>query len=66
MSRAFNIAKLKKRARYAGFLYTAKGEAVEKTGAEWREWLAPFRIEHNGDCIAAYEGVQLRAEVMYP
>lgn len=64
MSRKFNVAKLKARRKYRGGQY-ANGTflALELTGSKWRDQLAGLRVEHNGDCVAAYAGAEIRFEI---
>ncbi len=67
-NRPFDSARLAARRTYKGGSYTLPSGAsgfheLERTGAEWRTLLSGLRVEHNGDCVAAYSGHELRYEV---
>lgn len=65
MSRAFNPANLRARKEYSGGFYKPLSGFVpdRRTGASWREAMTGLRVEWNSDCIAAYDGADLRLEV---
>ena len=63
-NRPFNLSRLAKRRTYSGFSYDILPRGPrDMSGAEWQDVLASLRVEHNGDCVAAYEGASLAAEV---
>lgn len=62
MSRAIAPSTLRKRAHYPGFDYRQQ-RAVTRSGTDWQHELAGLRLEHNGDCLAAYRGAQLQFEI---
>ena len=61
-NRAFNPARMAKRKTYAGFDYRT-GKPRTESGRAWQEEIDLFRVEHNGDCVAAYVGASLILEI---
>lgn len=65
MSRLTSLMVLSKRRHYAGMDYYDR-RSRELSGAEWLVLAGGHRIEDNGDCLACYQGADLRYEIYLP